>query len=198
MPPTRSFPRTRRDGVGEGSAAVSTELVLASSSRHRRALLERLGLPFVAVSPKVEETALAHETPTATALRLAEEKAMAVAKQYPKALVIGSDQVAELDGRPLGKPLTRERAAAQLAAMSARTVLFHTGLCVLRLEPPSAQPCSTEPRCVCAVSKRPRSSVTSSAKTCSTAPARFAARVSASACLRRFAALTLPRSSACR
>lgn len=115
---------------------MSTELVLASSSRHRRALLERLGLPFVAVSPKVEETALAHETPTATALRLAEEKAMAVAKQYPKALVIGSDQVAELDGRPLGKPLTRERAAAQLAAMSARTVLFHTGLCVLRLEPP--------------------------------------------------------------
>ncbi len=115
---------------------MDAELVLASSSRHRQALLARLGLPFRAVPPQVDETAAATETPTATALRLAEEKAAAVARRYPQALVIGSDQIGELEGRPLGKPGTRERAAAQLAAMSGRTVTFHTGLCVLRLDPP--------------------------------------------------------------
>ncbi len=114
---------------------MAPELILASSSPHRRALLERLGLPFRALAPDIEEFADPSEDPAATARRLAEEKARVIAERHPRALVIGSDQIAELDGRRLGKPGTRERAAAQLAAMSGRSVRFLTGLCVLRLEP---------------------------------------------------------------
>jgi septum formation protein len=105
-------------------------LVLASSSPYRRTLLERLRLRFTVAAPNVDETPLAGEAPQATALRLAEAKARAAGARAP-ALVIGSDQVAVLDGRPLGKPLTHEAAVAQLLAMRGRAVIFHTALCLL-------------------------------------------------------------------
>ncbi len=107
-------------------------LVLASTSRYRRELLERLRLPFDVARPEADETPLPGEAPAALAARLAEAKAAAVATLDPGAWVIGSDQVAELDGAPLGKPGGREAAIAQLAAMSGRTVAFHTGVCVVR------------------------------------------------------------------
>jgi septum formation protein len=106
-------------------------LVLASTSRYRRALLERLRLPFECVAPGVDETALAGETPRGQAGRLARLKAEAVAAQRPGAIVIGSDQVAELAGRALGKPGGRSAALAQLQACSGREVAFHTAVCVL-------------------------------------------------------------------
>lgn len=106
------------------------QLILASSSRYRAALLERLGLPFRALAPEVDETPLAGESPRELVARLAASKAEAGARAVSDALVIGSDQVAELDGRILGKPGTVERAQAQLAALSGREVVFHTGLCL--------------------------------------------------------------------
>lgn len=106
-------------------------LVLGSTSRYRRALLERLGLPFDVVAPDLDESALPGETPAATALRLAEAKARAVALRYPEALVIGSDQVADCDGRPIGKPGNRTAALAQLQSLSGRTVMFHTGVALV-------------------------------------------------------------------
>ena len=106
-------------------------LVLASSSAYRRALLERLGLPFSVAAPHVDESPLAGETPAATALRLSEWKARAVAVHSHGALVIGSDQVASLEGRPVGKPGHHDAALAQLRAMRGRTVEFHTALCLL-------------------------------------------------------------------
>jgi septum formation protein len=105
-------------------------LVLASSSAYRRELLARLRLPFEAISPDIDETALPGETPTATALRLAREKAAAVAARIPGALVIGSDQVATLDGEQIGKPGSHEAALAQLQKMRGREVVFHTALCL--------------------------------------------------------------------
>ena len=106
-------------------------LILGSTSRYRRALLERLGLPFTVAAPGVDEAALAGERPADTALRLAEAKARAVAARHPGALVIGSDQVADCDGRPVGKPGDRARAFAQLRALSGRTVVFHTGVALV-------------------------------------------------------------------
>jgi 7-methyl-GTP pyrophosphatase len=106
-------------------------LVLASTSRYRKMLLERLALPFVAVAPATDETALPGETPAATAFRLAEAKARSVVEAHPLALVIGSDQVADCEGRAIGKPGTHERAVEQLAELSGQTVVFHTGLCLL-------------------------------------------------------------------
>jgi len=106
-------------------------LVLASTSRYRRALLERLGLPFDVAAPGIDEAALPGESPRATALRLSEAKARAVAGRYPDALVIGSDQVADCAGRPIGKPGDRARAFAQLRELSGRTVIFHTGLALV-------------------------------------------------------------------
>jgi septum formation protein len=103
-------------------------LVLASTSRYRRALLARLGLSFDVIAPDVDERPLPGERPAATALRLAEAKARAVAGRLAHALVIGSDQVADLDGAAVGKPGSHDRAAAQLRALSGRTVLFHTGV----------------------------------------------------------------------
>jgi septum formation protein len=103
-------------------------LVLASTSRYRRTLFERLGVPFDVVAPNIDETPRANETPSATAVRLAEAKARAVAAHLSRALVIGSDQVADLDGTPIGKPGDHERAVAQLRALSGRTVVFHTGV----------------------------------------------------------------------
>ncbi|MDE2585039.1 MAG: septum formation inhibitor Maf [Betaproteobacteria bacterium] len=106
-------------------------LILASTSPFRKELLARLQLPFDTASPEVDETPLAGETPEQTALRLSEAKARAVAQHFPDALIIGSDQVACLDGNIYGKPGTHERAVEQLKAMRGRTVNFYTGLCLL-------------------------------------------------------------------
>ena len=107
------------------------ELILASSSRYRAELLQRLGLPFTSHSPEIDETRGPAETAQALVERLARGKAAAVARQYPDAVVIGSDQVAVCDDRVLGKPGTEERAREQLAFVSGRQVHFLTGLCVL-------------------------------------------------------------------
>ncbi|EKT4098445.1 MULTISPECIES: nucleoside triphosphate pyrophosphatase [Stenotrophomonas] len=107
-------------------------LVLASTSRYRRELLQRLGLPFDCARPEVDETPLNGETPLALAMRLATAKATEVAARHPGAWVIGSDQVADLNGRPLGKPGTAGAACAQLAAMSGQTVRFHTAISLTR------------------------------------------------------------------
>lgn len=105
-------------------------LVLASTSPYRRQLLERLGLPFEVADPAVDETPLPDETPEATALRLSEAKARAVAERFPGALIIGSDQVAVAQGRCYGKPGNHENAVAQLQALRGQTVNFFTGLCL--------------------------------------------------------------------
>ena len=109
-------------------------LILGSTSRYRRELLERLRLPFLVVSPQVDETPLPGEAPAALAQRLALAKARAVAALHPQAVVIGSDQVAELDGQPLGKPGTHERALAQLQQLSGRQAVFHTAVAVVRAD----------------------------------------------------------------
>ena len=107
-------------------------LILASTSRYRRELLERLRLPFDVVSPDVDEAPQPGEAPAALAARLAMAKAQAVADRHADAVVIGSDQVADLDGASIGKPHTHERAVAQLRAMSGRRVVFHTAVAVAR------------------------------------------------------------------
>lgn len=109
----------------------SRRLILGSTSRYRRELLERLRLPFDVLAPEVDETPQAGEAPQALALRLARAKAEDVARRHPQAVVIGSDQVADLDGEPLGKPLTHERALAQLRRMRGRTVVFETAVAVV-------------------------------------------------------------------
>ena len=109
-------------------------LILASSSRYRRELLERLQWAFEVHAPGVDEAALPAEAPQALALRLAVAKARAVAALHPDAVVIGSDQVAELDGQAIGKPHTHDRAAEQLVLMSGRHVLFHTAVAVVRAD----------------------------------------------------------------
>ena len=106
-------------------------VVLGSTSRYRRELLERLRLPFEVAAPEVDETPLPGEAPAALATRLALAKAHAVAARYPEAVVIGSDQVADLHGQPLGKPGTHERATAQLRQMRGQTVVFQTALAVV-------------------------------------------------------------------
>ena len=105
-------------------------LVLGSTSTYRRELLARLRLPFSTEPPQVDESPLAGETPEQLARRLAAAKAAAVACLHPGAIVIGSDQVADLDGRPLGKPGDRARCIAQLRAMSGHAVRFRTAVCV--------------------------------------------------------------------
>ncbi|MDR5751180.1 MULTISPECIES: Maf-like protein [unclassified Caballeronia] len=105
-------------------------LVLASSSRYRRALLDRLRIPFDVIVPDIDETPLDGETPEATALRLSLAKARAAAAKAPGAFVIGSDQVATFDGRQIGKPGTHENAVAQLRAMRGKSVAFHSALCL--------------------------------------------------------------------
>lgn len=107
-------------------------LILASTSVYRHELLSRLRLPFDTVRPDTDETARPGETPLALVLRLAEAKATDVAALHPQAWVLGSDQVAELDGQPLGKPGGRDAAIAQLAAMSGRAVQFRTAVCLCR------------------------------------------------------------------
>ncbi len=106
-------------------------LILASTSRYRHDLLQRLRLPFEVQAPGVDETPRRDETPAALALRLAVAKARAVALQHTDAVVIGSDQVADMNGQPIGKPHTHARARAQLAAMSGQRVIFHTAVAVV-------------------------------------------------------------------
>jgi septum formation protein len=105
-------------------------IVLASTSPYRRELLQRLRLPFDVSAPAVDETRLPGEAPLALALRLANAKAMDVARRRPGDVVIGSDQVAELDGEPIGKPHTHDAALAQLERMQGRRLVFHTALAV--------------------------------------------------------------------
>jgi septum formation protein len=107
-------------------------LVLGSTSRYRRELLERLRLPFEVAAPKVDECPRPGEAPAALALRLALEKGREVAGRFPDAVVIGADQVCDLDGQPIGKPGTHERAVVQLRRLSGRTAVFQTALAVLR------------------------------------------------------------------
>ncbi len=108
-------------------------VVLGSTSRYRRELLARLRLPFEVAAPDVDETPEPGEAPQALALRLALAKARAVAARHPEAVVIGSDQVADLAGQPLGKPGTHPRAVQQLRQMRGQTVIFHTALAVVCL-----------------------------------------------------------------
>jgi septum formation protein len=107
-------------------------LILASTSRYRRELLQRLRLPFDVVSPGVDEAALAGESPAALATRLALAKAHAVASDNADAVIIGSDQVADVDGHAIGKPGSHERAVEQLKMLSGQRVVFHTAVAVVR------------------------------------------------------------------
>ena len=108
------------------------ELILASTSRYRHELLERLRIPFRALSPQTDETPLPGEAPAALCERLALAKARALAARFPAAVVIGADQVADVDGVAIGKPGDHARAVEQLRAMSGRTVVFQTALAVVR------------------------------------------------------------------
>ncbi|BBO59378.1 Maf-like protein [Mycoavidus sp. B2-EB] len=105
-------------------------LILASSSPYRRALLDRLRIPFEMITPDLDETPWPNETPAATALRLAQAKARKVAIQAPDALIIGADQVALCEGQQLGKAGNHAKALAQLQSMRGRTIEFHSALCV--------------------------------------------------------------------
>ena len=106
-------------------------VILGSTSRYRKELLSRLRIPFEVCAPHVDETPLPGEAPKELALRLALTKALAVAKQNPNAVVIGSDQVADLDGTPLGKPGNHTNAVLQLQKMRGKTVVFQTALSVV-------------------------------------------------------------------
>ena len=105
-------------------------LILGSSSIYRKELLSRLNLPFDVMVPDIDETPAANESPEATALRLAQEKACVIARRSPDSLIIGSDQVATMDGEQIGKPGTHENALKQLQKMRGRKVVFHTALCL--------------------------------------------------------------------
>lgn len=111
--------------------SIQRKLILASTSPYRRELLARLRLPFEVVPPEVDESAMDLETPGQLALRLSLKKAHNVAHRYPEALVIGSDQVADLNGQPLGKPGNHDRAVEQLRLMRGHTVVFHTAVSVV-------------------------------------------------------------------
>ena len=118
MKPAQASPQTPR-------------IVLASTSRYRRELLARLGLPFAIAVPEVDERPLAGESPSQAALRLAEMKARAVAHDFPDSLIIGSDQVLLLDNEQLGKPGNFDNAFLQLKKMQGKTMVFHSALCLL-------------------------------------------------------------------
>lgn len=110
---------------------MPTQLILASTSRYRKALLEKLAFPFECAAPEVDESPLPGEPAEALVARLALAKASAIADRFDQGLIIGSDQVCVCDGQILGKPGTVEKAVAQLMAAQGRSVTFHTGLCVL-------------------------------------------------------------------
>lgn len=112
-------------------ASAPRKLILASTSRYRSELLTRLRLPFESISPDVDETPAPGERPSDLARRLALAKARTVATRFPAAVVIGSDQVADLDGEPLGKPGSHERAVEQLRRMRGHTVVFQTAVAVI-------------------------------------------------------------------
>ncbi len=121
------------------SESTPRKLVLGSTSPYRRELLERLRIPFDVAAPDVDETPETFETPKQLACRLAMAKARAVAAQFPASVVIGSDQVADLDGHALGKPGNHTRATAQLQQMRGKTVIFQTAVAVVCLETGFAQ-----------------------------------------------------------
>jgi septum formation protein len=118
---------------------MAPRLLLASTSRYRALLLERLGLPFGVQAPQVDEVPLPRERPAVRALRLARAKAQAVAARHPQACVIGADQVAALGGRILDKPGDAARCRAQLEASSGKRVAFHTAVVVLGPAPDAEQ-----------------------------------------------------------
>src|ERR1700752_4432397 len=111
--------------------SMQRQVILASTSRYRRELMLRLRLTFDVHAPEVDETPMADETPRALAERLALEKATAVARRFPEAIVIGSDQVADLSGEPLGKPGDHARATVQLRRMRGQTLIFQTAVAVV-------------------------------------------------------------------
>ena len=113
---------------------ITRQLILGSTSRYRRELLERLKIPFQVASPDVDESPLPQEAPEVLAERLALAKARAVAALVPQAVVIGSDQVADLNGQSLGKPGTHDKAVVQLRLMRGQTVVFQTAVAVVCLE----------------------------------------------------------------
>lgn len=113
------------------SLILKKKIVLASTSRYRAELLARLQIEFETAKPDCDEVPLADEKPAETALRLSIAKAKSIASVYPNTLIIGSDQVAELNGAAIGKPGTRPRARAQLQAMRGKRVIFHTGLAIV-------------------------------------------------------------------
>ena len=119
--------------IAASTPSTQRSVVLGSTSRYRRELMERLRVPFTVAAPHVDETPLLGEAPKTLALRLALAKAQAVAALHPEAVVIGSDQVADLAGQPLGKPGEHERAVAQLRQMRGQTVIFQTALAVVCL-----------------------------------------------------------------
>ena len=134
-PATLSSPALpEKPDLPANSHPAGRPLVLGSTSTYRRELLQRLQIPFAVAAPEVDETPLQHETPDALAGRLALAKARAVAKNFPQAVVIGSDQVADLNGLALGKPGNHERAVAQLRQMRGQTVIFQTAVAVVCLE----------------------------------------------------------------
>ena len=119
--------------MSQAHLASARTLILGSTSRYRRELMSRQHLPFEVVAPEVDETPLPDESPDVLARRLALAKAQAVARLHPQAVVIGSDQVADLAGDPLGKPGTHERAVQQLQRMRGQTVVFQTAVAVVCL-----------------------------------------------------------------
>ncbi len=124
------------------------QLVLASTSPYRRELLARLGVPFETVAPKVDETPLPGESPDATAKRLSLAKAQAVVEKFPNALIIGSDQVALLEGRQLGKPGNFDNAFTQLQSMRGKALEFHTALTLLNAHTGATQTATVPVRLV--------------------------------------------------
>lgn len=109
---------------------MTKPLILASSSRYRREVLQKLHLPFECISPEIDETPLPSESPEQTSLRLAEGKARKVAESQPNALIIGCDQVATVDGLQIGKPGNHENAVKQLTMLSGKEVIFHSAMCL--------------------------------------------------------------------
>ncbi len=120
---------------------ITPQIILGSSSIYRKELLQRLQIPFATEHPDIDETALPGESPGATAARLAEAKARAVAKVYSNALIIGSDQVAALGDIPLGKPLNHQNAVKQLQLVRGKEVVFYTALCLLNSATDRLQAC---------------------------------------------------------
>ncbi len=121
-------------GITSPGLPISRPLVLGSTSPYRRELLRRLQIPFDVAAPDVDESPLPGERPRQLAERLALAKARAVASGFPRAVVIGSDQVADLNGLPLGKPGSHEQAVIQLRQMRGQTVIFQTAVAVVCLE----------------------------------------------------------------